>query len=162
MAHGTLMAVCASKERTEPKTDVGSGELRAGHGLVGDAHAGFSEREVSLVAYESILRVCSEFGIDARPGCFADNFAIQGLDFSAIRVGDQIRVGPTLLVVVQIGKPPDAPHTYDFQGVSLLPKEGLFCRVIQGGRVQHGDPVRHIPIGRDAAHPAGSVEERTS
>ena len=66
MAQGTLMAVCASKERTEPKTDVGSGELRAGHGLVGDAHAGFSEREVSLVAYESILRVCSEFGIDAR------------------------------------------------------------------------------------------------
>jgi len=148
MAHGILVAVCASKERTEPKTDIGIGELRAAHGLVGDAHAGFSEREVSLIAYESILRARAEFGIDARPGCFADNFAIQGLDFSAIRVGDRIQMGTSLLEVVQIGKPPDAPHTYDFQGVSLLREEGLFCRVLQGGRVQHGDSVIHIPAGQ--------------
>jgi MOSC domain-containing protein YiiM len=149
MAYGTLMAVCTSKERTEPKSDIGVGELRAGHGLVGDAHAGFSEREVSLIAYESILWARTEFGIDARPGCFADNFAVQGLDFSAVRVGDRIQMGTSLLEVVQIGKPPDAPHTYDFQGVSLLREEGLFCRVLQGGRVQRGDSVIHIPAGQD-------------
>lgn len=149
MAHGILVAVCASKERTEPKTDIGIGELRAGHGLVGDAHAGFSEREVSLIAYESILRARAEFGIDARPGCFADNFAIQGLDFGAILVGDRIQVGAALLDVVQIGKPPEAPHTYDFQGVSLLREEGLFCRVLQGGRIQRGDLVTHMPAGHE-------------
>jgi molybdopterin adenylyltransferase len=161
MAQGTLMAVCASKERTEPKTDIGSGELRAGYGLVGDAHAGFSGREVSIMAYESILRARNEFGIDARPGCFADNFAIQGVNFSEIRVGDQIQIGPALLEIVQIGKPPDVPHTYDFHGVSLLREEGLFCRVIRGGHVQRGDPVKHIPIGGDASHSTPNPWEQT-
>ena len=151
MARGTLMAVCASKSRTEPKTDIGSGELRAGYGLVGDAHAGFSEREVSLIAHESILRARDEFGIDARPGCFADNFAVQGLDFGTIRVGDRLRIGAALVEVMQIGKPPDAPHTYDFQGVSLLRQEGLFCRVLRGGRVQRGNQVIHIPMNRNTA-----------
>lgn len=162
MAQGTLIAVCVSRERTEPKTDIGSGELRPGHGLVGDAHAGTGAFEVSLIAYESILRARDQYGIDARPGCFADNFAVQGLDFGAFQVGDQIQVGPALLEVVQVGKPPDAPHTYDFQGVSLLRKEGVFCRVSRGGSVRRGDPVAHIPIGREAAQPAHGAKERTS
>lgn len=149
MIKGTVMSVCASKERTEPKTDVARGELRAGYGLVGDAHAGVSEREVSVIAYESILRARDDFGIDARPGCFADNLAIQGLDFGAIQVGDRILVGSALLEVVQIGKPPEEPHTYDFQGVSLLREEGLFCRVIEGGFVQTGDLALHLPNRTD-------------
>lgn len=150
------MAVCASKERTEPKVDVGSGELRANYGLVGDAHAGTGAFEVSLIAYESILRARDQYGIDARPGCFADNLAVQGLDVRAIRVGDHIHVGPAVLEVVQIGKPPDAPHTYDFHGVSLLRQEGVFCRVIQGGHVRRGDAVTHISVGR------GDVPEEQS
>lgn len=143
------MAVCASRERTEPKVDIGSGELRAGYGLVGDAHAGTSAFEVSLIAHESILRARDRYGIDARPGCFADNLAVQGLDFRAIHVGDRIHVGPAVLEVVQIGKPPEAPHTYDFHGVSLLRQEGVFCRVIQGGHIRRGDVVTHIPADRE-------------
>jgi len=160
MAQGTLIAVCASTRRTDPKVDVGSGELRAGYGLVGDAHAGTGAFEVSLIAYESILRARDEFGIDARPGCFADNFAVQGLDFGAIRVGDRILIGRAILEVVQIGKPPDAPHTYDFHGVSLLRQEGVFCRVLQGGRVQRGDRVAHIAVGREAPRTANQPKEQ--
>ncbi|MDH7488171.1 MAG: MOSC domain-containing protein [Anaerolineae bacterium] len=151
MVHGTLIAVCASKERTEPKVDIGSGELRVNYGLVGDAHAGTGAFEVSLIAYESISRAREQYGIDARPGCFADNLTVQGLDVGAIRVGDRIHVGPAILEVVQIGKPPDAPHTYDFHGVSLLRQEGVFCRVIRGGHIRRGDAVMHIPMEREGA-----------
>lgn len=155
VAQGTLIAVCVSRERTEPKTDIGSGELRPGYGLVGDAHAGTGAFEVSLIPYESILRARDRYGIDARPGCFADNLAVQGLDFGAIGMGDQIRVGPVVLEVVQIGKPPDAPHTYDFHGVSLLRQEGVFCRVIQGGTIRRGDTVTLVSVarGRDGKEP---------
>lgn len=157
MAQGTLVAICASTERTDPKVDIGSGELRANYGLVGDAHAGTGAFEVSLIAYESILQARERYGIDARPGCFADNLAVQGLDVGAIRVGDRIRVGSAVLEVVQIGKPPDAPHTYDFHGVSLLRQEGVFCHVLQGGHVRRGDPVTHISMGRGGAQEEQSL-----
>ena len=66
MAH--IVAVCQSQQRTDPKVDVGAGELRAGHGLVGDAHAGLSERQVSLLAVERIERANREHSITAVPG----------------------------------------------------------------------------------------------
>lgn len=142
MAH--LVAVCASARRSDPKVDIGSGELRAGYGLVGDAHAGVSEREVSLLGIESIHRANAEYGIQAGPGSFAENLTIEGLDLLSLRVGDRLRVGSALLEVVQIGKPPSDAHTYSFQGVSILPKEGVFCRVLEGGTVSRGDAVEII------------------
>lgn len=140
-----VVAVCASQRRSDPKVDIGSGELQAGYGLVGDAHAGVSEREVSLLGLESILRANAEHGIQAGPGSFAENLTIEGMDLLSLRVGDRLRVGPALLEVVQIGKPLSAAHTYNFQGVSILPKEGVFCRVLEGGIVSRGDPVEVIP-----------------
>jgi len=137
-----LVAVCKSKCRTEPKEDAGEGLLRPGYGLVGDAHAGSSEREVSLLAMESIEQVNRVHGIAAGPGCFAENLTTWGLDLLALRPGDRIRVGAALLEVVQIGKPPQAAHTYNFQGVSILPRHGIFCRVIEGGQVRKGDAVQ--------------------
>lgn len=142
---GRVVAVCRSARRADPKVDVGEGELRAGHGLVGDAHAGLSEREVSLLALESIKRANREYGIGAGPGSFAENLTVQGVDLLSLRVGDRLQVGPTVLEVVQIGKPPEVAHTYNFQGVSVLPREGVFCRVVEGGRVARGDPVRVLP-----------------
>ena len=137
MAH--IVAVCRSQERTDPKADIGAGVLRAGYGLVGDAHAGLSEREVSLLAMESIERVNREHGIGARPGSFAENLTTQGLDLLSLRVGDRLRIGPALLEVVQIGKPLSMAHTYNFHGFSILPTEGVFCRVLEGGQVEGGD-----------------------
>lgn len=145
MKHACVVAVCRSTRRTDPKVDIGEGELRAGLGLVGDAHAGMSEREVSLLSLESIERANQEHGIHAIPGSFAENLTIQGLDLLSLEVGDRLRVGPALLEVVQIGKPPDVAHTYSFHGVSILPREGIFCRVVEGGRVARGDPVRVLP-----------------
>ncbi len=139
-----IVAVNRSQRRQDPKTDVGAGELRAGHGLVGDAHAGFSEREVSLLALESIQRVNQAHGLDARPGSFAENLTTAGLDLLRLVVGDQLRVGEALLEVVQVGKPADVAHTYSYRGVSVLPKEGIFCRVVRGGVVRAGDPIARV------------------
>jgi MOSC domain-containing protein YiiM len=139
MAH--IVAVCQSRQRTDPKVDVGEGELRAGHGLVGDAHAGLTERQVSLLAIESIERANREHGITAVPGSFAENLTTEGLDLGALKVGDRLRAGEAELVVVQLGKPPEAAHTYNHQGVSILPREGVFCRVVRSGRVRRGDEI---------------------
>ena len=138
---GRVFAVCRSKRRVDPKEDIGAGELRAGYGLVGDAHAGLSPRQVSLLALESIERANQEHGISAGPGSFAENITTQGIDLLSLRVGNRLRVGPTLLEVIQLGKPPSAAHTYNFQGVSILPTEGVFCRVLKGGRVKIGDEI---------------------
>ena len=124
MAH--VVAVCQSRQRTDPKVDIGEGELRAGHGLVGDAHGGLSERQVSLLAIESIGRANHKHGITAVPGSFAENLTTEGLDLNALKVGDQLRAGEAELVVVQLGKPPGVAHTYNYQGVSILPREGVF------------------------------------
>lgn len=140
-----LVAVCRSARRTDPKTDMGERELRAGYGLVGDAHAGLSEREVSLLAIESIERANREHPIGAGPGSFAENLTTEGLDLLSLQVSDRLQVGPALLEVVQIGKAPEAAHTYNFQGVSILPREGVFCRVLEGGRVARGDPIQVLP-----------------
>ncbi len=137
-----IVAVCRSQRRSDPKVDVGSGELRAGHGLVGDAHAGRGERQVSLLARESIERANREHAIAASPGSFAENLTTEGLDLLLLRLGDCLQVGEALLEVVQIGKPPDVAHTYHFQGVSILPREGVFCRVLEGGQVRQGDEIR--------------------
>jgi len=147
MAH--IVAVCQSGQRTDPKVDVGEGELRAGHGLVGDAHAGLSEpfdklrtpRQVSLLAIESIERANCEHGIAAVPGSFAENLTTEGLDLGALKVSDRLRAGEAELVVVQLGKPPGAAHTYNYQGISILPREGVFCRVARSGWVRRGDEI---------------------
>ena len=139
MAH--IVAVCQSWQRTDPKVDAGEGELRAGHGLVGDAHAGLSERQVSLLAIESIERANREHGITAVPGSFAENLTTEGLDLGTLKVGDRLRAGGAELVVVQLGKPPGAAHTYNYQEVSILPREGVFCRVARSGWVRRGDEI---------------------
>jgi len=152
-----IVAVCRSEQRTEPKVDIVQGELRQDHGLVGDSHAGLSQpfdklrtpRQVSLLALESIERANREHSIEARPGSFAENLTTlrqaqdtaQGLDLLSLKVGDCLRIGEALLEVVQIGKPPDVAHTYSFQGISLLPTEGVFCRVVEGGWVRRGDEI---------------------
>ncbi len=140
-----VKSVNMSKSRSDPKVDVGTGELRASYGLVGDAHAGFSEREISVLGMESIEEVNREHGIGAVPGSFAENLTLEGLELMTLHLGDRLRVGPALLEVVQIGKPADAAHTYNFKGVSVLPRKGVFCRVVEGGWVARGDPVQIVP-----------------
>lgn len=139
-----LVAVCASLRCSDPKVDHGMGELCVGYGLVGDAHAGLSERELSLLGIESIEEANLAFGINAVPGSFAENLTVAGIDLLSLHLGDQLQVGEAVLEVVQIGKPPSVAHTYSFQGVSILPRKGIFCRVVHGGFVARGDVIQRV------------------
>jgi len=141
---GSIVAVCASQRRMDPKRDVGEGYLQESHGLVGDAHAGLSERQVSLLALESIERANKEHRIEAGPGDFAENLTTQGIDLLSLPIGTRLRAGEAVLEVVQIGKSPHVARTYSFQGLSLLPTEGIFCRVIKSGRVRRGSEITVI------------------
>lgn len=141
MNKGRVVAVCRSDRKGIPKEDIRTGRLLEELGLEGDAHAGFAHRQVSLIAMEDI-RQAQEKLPELRPGSFAENLTVEGIDLGESRVGRRIRVGKTLLEITQIGK---ECHTkcaiYRTSGDCIMPKKGIFCRVIQGGIVSAGDPV---------------------
>ena len=153
---GMVVGVCVSQRRTDPKKNVGKGLFRKGIGLVGDSHAG-TEKEVSLLAIESLRKLYREAGISAEPGSFAENITTEGIDLTSLPVGSQLQVGKAKLTVVQIGKDPCQPHTYNYQGYSLLPTEGVFCKVIESGEVKTGDFIKLIDdkISLDLPLPKG-------
>ncbi|NWG03752.1 MAG: MOSC domain-containing protein [Syntrophaceae bacterium] len=141
--HAKVVGVCMSQRRPDPKINVGRGFLKKGHGLVGDSHAG-TEKEVSLLAKESIQKLCQETGISAESGSFAENITTQGIDLTSMPIGSRLKVGEAVLQVIQIGKDPSQAHTYHYQGYSILPKEGVFCKVIKSGEVKMGDSIKMI------------------
>jgi len=140
---GRVVGVCMSQKKIDPKRNVGRGFLKRGYGLVGDSHAG-TEKEVSLLAIESILRLHQETGIFAESGAFAENLTTEGIDLISLPIGSRLKVGDAELKVIQIGKDPSQAHTYNYQGYSILPKEGIFCKVIESGEVKIGDPIKII------------------
>jgi MOSC domain-containing protein YiiM len=139
-ASGKVVGVCASQRRTDPKKNVGKGHLQKGFGLVGDSHAG-TEKEVSLLTIESIQRLSKETGISAGPGCFAENITTEGIDLTSLPIGSDLRIGEATVTVIQIGKDPSQAHTYTYQGYSILPKEGVFCKIVEGGKIKIGNNI---------------------
>lgn len=139
-----VIATCISKNKGERKTPVDSVELRPEHGLVGDAHAGEWHRQVSLLAKESIDKMRA-MGLDVDSGDFAENITTEGIDLVGLPVGTRLRVGETLLEVTQIGKECHNRCAIYYQaGDCVMPKEGIFARVIEGGVVKPGDEIVRI------------------
>lgn len=139
---GVIRAVCISDKKGEQKHSVSSAELRPDHGIVGDAHAGSWHRQVSLLAAESIERM-RELIPDLADGAFAENLVTDGLDLTEVGIGDRFRAGGgVVLEVTQIGKEcHDACAIGQKTGECIMPREGIFCRVLAGGRVRPGDPI---------------------
>jgi len=137
-----IVAVCLSERRGTPKRDVQEGWLREDYGLVGDCHAGDPVRQVSLLPLESVLRM-RERGFDVEPGSFAENLTVEGLDFSQLKKGVRLQVGEVVLEVSQLGKKCPEPCEVSRRiGTCIMPKEGVFARVVKGGRVRVGDELR--------------------
>jgi len=139
-----IMAVCKSKEKGTKKEPVAEGILREDYGLVGDAHANCcTHRQVSLLAIESINKMGS-LGFDVGPGDFAENLTTEGIELVTLPVGTRLLVGEkVVLELTQIGK---ECHTgcaiYRQIGKCIMPKEGVFAKVIRGGLVRAGDQIR--------------------
>src|SRR4030042_4096439 len=138
-----VVGVCVSQRRSDPKENVGKGFLQKGLGVIGDSHAG-TEKEVSLLAIESIRRLCRETALSAGPGCFAENITTEGIDLTSLSIGTHLQIGEANFMVIQIGKDPSQAHTYNYQGYSILPKEGVFCKVVESGEIKVGDMIRSI------------------
>lgn len=140
MAH--VLAVCISEKKGERKTPVESAELRENHGIVGDAHAGDWHRQVSLLAQESIDKMRA-LGLAVSAGDFAENITTSGIDLVSLPIGSRLQIGKTLLEVTQIGK---ECHTrcaiYHQAGDCVMPKEGIFARVLAGGTIASGTPIK--------------------
>ncbi len=137
-----VVAVCISEEKGQRKTPVAAVELRENHGIVGDAHAGEWHRQVSLLATESIAKMRA-MGLNVDSGDFAENFTTRGLDLVSLPIGTRLEVGDAIIEVTQIGK---ECHTrcaiYHQAGDCVMPKEGIFAKVIKGGTVSAGTPIR--------------------
>lgn len=138
-----IVAVCKSEEKGTTKEVVDEGVLKEEYGLVGDAHADCcSHRQVSLLAIESIDKMRA-MGFRVGPGDFAENLTTEGLDLASLPVGTEIAVGDgVLLKVTQIGKECHRGCTiFKEIGRCIMPKEGIFARVLRGGAVRVGDPI---------------------
>lgn len=142
MAH--VVAVCISEKKGERKTPVAEVHVRENHGIAGDAHAGEWHRQVSLLAEESIAKMRA-LGLDVTAGDFAENITTSGIELVTLPVGIRLQVGKTILEVTQIGK---ECHTrcaiYHQAGDCVMPKEGIFARVITSGTIRPGDQVQRI------------------
>lgn len=132
-----IVAVCSSRSKGERKANVGQGELRQGFGLVGDAHAGDWHRQVSLLAGESIDNV-KEVLPTLKNGAFAENIITRGIDLMMLNIGDRLQVGDSVVLeVTQIGKEchNNGCAIKKATGDCIMPREGIFARVIQGGEI---------------------------
>jgi MOSC domain-containing protein YiiM len=139
-----VIAVCSSKEKGTKKEAKAAGILKEDYGLAGDAHADCcTHRQVSLLAMESINRMRG-LGFEVGPGDFAENLTIQGLELTSLPVGTRISVGKgVMLEITQIGKECHSGCAiYRQIGKCIMPKEGIFTRVIRGGVVRAGDQIR--------------------
>ncbi|HPF19735.1 MAG TPA: MOSC domain-containing protein [Syntrophomonas sp.] len=142
MIQGRLYSICISSERGQLKNEVDEAQLVQGYGIENDSHAGDWGRQVTCLAKESVEKVNQEKNLQIGPGQFAENLLIEGLDFPSVGVGGKLKIGAeAILEVSQIGKEDHPSIVTETFGVSLLPYEGLFCRVIQGGPIKKGDEV---------------------
>ncbi|WP_417915981.1 MOSC domain-containing protein [Candidatus Electronema sp. JC] len=136
-------AICISSKKGIVKKAVAQAEFQAGFGIAGDAHGGDWHRQVSLLAGESIDRVKEKLPA-LKDGAFAENIVTRGLNLAAVKVGDRLRLGgEVVLEITQIGKQchNDGCAIKKATGDCIMPKEGLFAKVVQGGTVKAGDPV---------------------
>ncbi|MHB1005462.1 MAG: MOSC domain-containing protein [Chloroflexota bacterium] len=136
-----VVAVCTSAKKGMRKKNVGEAEFVLDSGLAGDAHAGPWHRQVSLLALESIEKMRAK-GLKVGPGDFAENITTEGIDLVALPVGTRFQIGQAELEVTQLGKVCHNKCAIYYQaGDCVMPREGIFGKVLSGGVVKVGDTI---------------------
>lgn len=145
---GKVIAICTSEARGTQKQPRPSAEFTVDWGIQSDAHAGSWHRQVSLLSADKIAAF-NEKGAGVTPGAFGENLVVEGFDFRALPVGTLLRCGKVLLEMTQIGKECHSHcEIYKKMGDCIMPREGVFARVLQPGRITVGDEM--------------TIEERTA
>jgi MOSC domain-containing protein YiiM len=137
-----IVSIAVSKKKGTTKTPVAEAFVSKEHGLEGDAHAGPWHRQVSLLASESIDKA-REQGLDVGFGDFAENIATVGIDWKTLPIGTRVRLGAQVqLEITQIGKEcHNRCAIYYKAGDCIMPREGVFARVLEEGPIRCGDPI---------------------
>lgn len=139
---GTVIAVCTSPAKGTQKTDVKEAVFIENFGIEGDAHAGKWHRQVSLLSYDKIQEFRRK-GARIDHGAFGENLVVEGIDFRTLPVGTILNCGDVVLEVTQIGK--ECHHgcrIFQEMGECIMPREGIFARVIHGGVIKAGDQMQ--------------------
>ena len=141
-----IVAVCRSDKKGTSKDPIDEGLFKEDYGLMGDAHAASdTHRQVSLLALASIEKM-RRLGLEISAGDFAENLTVEGLDFVSLPVGTRLALGKgVILEVTQIGKECHTGCAILRQvGKCVMPKEGIFARVIKGGLAKAGDEIKVV------------------
>lgn len=142
--HGKIVAVSISATKGTRKTNVPCARLVENWGIEGDAHAGDWHRQVSLLAEESIAKIRAK-GLDVKAGDFAENLTTSGIEIDHLPIGTRLRIGEVELEITQIGKECHSRCAiYEQAGDCVMPREGVFARVIRGGEIHAGDTVEEV------------------
>jgi cyclic pyranopterin phosphate synthase len=142
ITRGKIRAISVSKERGTQKTNVPRADLRTDFGIVGDAHSGNWHRQVSLLGIESINKMIAK-GAKVTPGNFAENITTEGIDLCALEIGSKLRLGSDVeLEITQLGKECHSQcEIFEQFGDCIMPREGIFARVLKAGSISVGDPI---------------------
>ena len=151
MSRGTndgmrVVSVNISEETGTPKQAVPEITLDA-NGARGDAHAGAWHRQISLLGMEEVERFSAQHARTVHPGEFAENITTDGIDLSRVAIFDRLTIGPAELEVTQIGKRCHGAECAIFREVGdcIMPRQGIFCRVLKGGPIRSGDAISWQP-----------------
>ncbi len=139
---GRIISINISVRKGEKKGGVPTAILKENHGIVGDAHAGDWHRQVSLLAQESVNKMRTK-GMELNPGDFAENLTVTGIDLASLAIGQRLTAGPeAILEITQIGKECHNDCAIKKQvGDCVMPREGVFARVLKGGAISPGDSI---------------------
>ena len=138
---GTVKAICISEAKGTAKANVDQALLTTDHGIEGDAHAGPWHRQVSLLSYESIEDF-KKRGAEVVDGAFGENLIVSGLDLKDLPLGVKLSCNDVVLELTQKGKECHAHCAiYHSMGDCIMPREGVFARVIEGGTISEGDSI---------------------
>ncbi len=142
---GRIKAISVSKERGTQKTNVPRAELKADFGIIGDAHSGDWHRQVSLLELESINEMVAK-GAKVAPGNFAENITTEGIDLRALKVGSKLKLGSDVeLEITQTGKKCHSRcEIFKQIGDCIMPREGVFAKVVKAGAINVGDHIEVI------------------
>ena len=141
----SVVAICISEVRGIQKHEMPEAFFRADHGIEGDAHAGNWHRQVSLLGVDSVAKLQEKLDFKLKNGAFAENVLVEGMTVYELPVGTKLRIGEALCEVTQIGK--ECHNDCAIRkaaGDCVMPREGIFVKVLESGAVKKGDSVEIV------------------